>query len=185
RSDRGARKVNEGPDPELLAIVVHELRSPVAALAAISDAFRRGSQDEANRRELVRLTIAACNGIARTTADANVGFVRLERVDVGPIVADAVAAARLLGADARSEIEVGLACADADPERIRQAFDNLLANAMTHAEGSPITVAARTVGEHIVVSVSDRGEGIAPADQARIFEPGARLEPSRPGVGLG
>jgi signal transduction histidine kinase len=172
-------------DRELLAIVVHELRSPVAALAAISEAVMRDSSEIAGRRELVRLTIAACHGIARTLADANVSSVRLERLDVRPIVEDAVAAARLEGADARSEIESGLARIDADPERLRQALDNLLANAMTHADGSPIVVGARMVGACVVLSVSDRGKGIALADQARIFEPGTRLQTSRPGSGLG
>jgi two-component system sensor histidine kinase BaeS len=182
---RGALWVTVGGDRELLAIVVHELRSPVAALAAISAALTRGPSETAGRRELVRLAIAACHGIARTVADANLASVRLERVDVGAIAGDAVAAARLEGADARAEIDPDLATVDADPERLRQALDNLLRNAITHAAGSPIVVRARMDGEQVSVSVSDLGEGIAPSDQARIFERGTRLDPSRPGSGLG
>ena len=69
--------------------------------------------------------------------------------------------------------------------RLRQALDNLLRNAMRHAAGSPIVVGARMDGEQVCVSVSDRGKGIARSDQARIFERGTRLDPSRPGSGLG
>lgn len=172
-------------DGGLLAIVVHELRSPVAALAAISTALTRGPSESTARRDLARLAIAACHGIARTLQDASVASVRLERVDLGRIVDEAVAAARLEGAAARAEIDPELPQVDADPERIRQALDNLLRNAMTHAAGSPILVRVRMAGGKAVVSVSDRGEGIALSDQMRIFERGTRLEPSRPGSGLG
>lgn len=185
RAHRGALQVSVEADPELLAIVVHEMRSPVAALAAISEALRRDRSRSAGRRELVRLAIAACHGIERTAGDANVASVRLERVEVGRIVEDAVAAARLDAAEIRVEIDPSLAKVDADPERLRQALDNLLRNAMTHADGSPILVRARMDGGQALISVSDRGQGIALSDQARIFEPGTQLEPSRPGSGLG
>jgi two-component system, OmpR family, sensor histidine kinase BaeS len=170
-------------DRRPLAVVVHELKSPVAALAAISASLRGGRSD--GRRELARLAIAACHGIARTMADANVASVQLVRVDVGEIVSDAVAAARLEGADARAEIDSDLALVDGDPERLRQALDNLVRNAMTHADDSSIVVRARMDRSRVIVSVSDDGPGIAPSDQERVFEPGLRLERSRQGSGLG
>jgi signal transduction histidine kinase len=171
---------------ELLAVVVHELRSPVAALSAIAEVLSRGSIVGADRRELVRLTIAACRGIGRIAADANVASVRLERLDLGPLVADAVAAARLEGFDVRSEIDPHLAPVDADPERLRQALDNLVSNAVTHGpDGSVVVVGASTGEGNVLVSVSDLGPGLAPAEQERIFEPGVRLDTRRPGSGLG
>lgn len=172
-------------DREPLDVVVHELRSPVAALTAISAALAKNSSDAAGRRDLVRLAIAACHGISRTLGDANVSSVRLQRVDLEALVGDAVAAARLEGADARAEIDPDIASVDADPARLRQALDNLVRNAMTHADESEIVVRARMDGGQALVSVSDQGAGIAPADQARIFERGTRLEASRPGSGLG
>jgi signal transduction histidine kinase len=175
-----------GPDRELLAVVVHELRSPVAALVALAAASKRASSEATVRREHVRLALAACHGIARTVSDANVASVRLARVDIAEVVEDAVAAARLEGADARAEIEPGLPPVGGDAQRLRQVLDNLIGNATTHADdASPIVVRARLEGGRVLVSVSDRGVGIAPSEQARIFESGVRLETSRPGSGLG
>ena len=37
----------------------------------------------------------------------------------------------------------------------------------------------------VLLSVSDRGEGIPPDERSRIFEPGVRLDDARPGSGLG
>lgn len=168
-----------------LAVVLHELKSPVAALAAISAALSVGAADGRRRRELARLAIAACHGIARTVRDASITTLRLQPIDLDAIVGGAVAAARLEGADARADIDSNLAKLEGDPDRLRQALDNLVRNAMTHAAGSPIVVAARMDEDLLAISVSDQGPGIAPADQARIFESGVRLEPSRPGSGLG
>jgi len=174
-------------DRNRLAIVVHELRSPVAALAAVAEAASRGgSDDRARRRELVRLAIAASRGIERLVADANVASVTFEEVDIGRLVADAVAAARLRGATVDTEIQSDLDSVDADPERLRQALDNLIANAIVHtADGTAISVGARDVDGAVVVSVSDLGGGVAPDDQERIFEPGVRLDRRRAGSGLG
>src|SRR5438034_6362647 len=88
-----------------LAIVVHEVRSPVAALSAIADALSGGALDGNGRRELVVLAIAASRGIARIVADATVASVRLERIDAGHVVAEAAAAARFGGGNVRVEID--------------------------------------------------------------------------------
>jgi signal transduction histidine kinase len=174
------------PERDLLAVVVHELRSPVAALSAIAEVLSGGPIEGAERRELVRLTLAACRGIGRIAADATVTSVRLESLDVGPLAADAVAAARLEGFDVRAEIDPNLASVDADPERLRQALDNLVTNAVTHApHGSMVVVRASMSEGRVLVSVSDLGPGIAPAEQERIFEPGIRLDTRQPGSGLG
>ena len=44
---------------------------------------------------------------------------------------------------------------------------------------------ARREGDSVVIAVADEGDGIAPADLERIFEPGVRLTDARPGSGLG
>jgi signal transduction histidine kinase len=171
---------------ERLAILVHEVRSPVAALAAIAEASRgRGLAHDA-RRSLVNLALAACRGIERNVVDASVSSVRLEHVDVGRLVREAVAAAALGGARVRAEVDTDLPPLRADALRVRQALDNLIGNAIAHSESdADVLVTARERDGQLMLSVADEGRGIPADEHARIFEPGVRLDGSTPGTGLG
>jgi signal transduction histidine kinase len=171
-------------DHERLAILVHEVRSPVAALAAIAQAYR--DADLPARRSLAALAVAACSGIERVVSDATVDSVVRQRVDVARLVEGSVAAAVLRGGKVRAEVERDLPPVDVDPFRLRQALDNLVSNALTHgATGGEVIVALRSGGGVLVLSVSDGGPGISAEEQERIFEAGVRLDPARPGSGLG
>jgi len=178
--------VSTRQDRDRLVLLVHEVRSPVAALSAIADALSGGDLDEGTRRELAGLALDACRGIERVVADAAVGSVRLEEVDVGRLVRDSVSAATLGGAAVRPVVSRGLPRIHADPVRLRQALDNLVANAVTHSPpGSDVLVSARADHGEILLSVSDEGGGIPFEEQERIFDAGVRLDAARPGSGLG
>lgn len=171
-------------DAQRLAVLVHEVRSPVAALAAIAEASRAGSLDDEARRALTELALAACRAIERVVADAAVASVQLDRTDLADVVRESVHAAVLGGASVRATVEPGLSPIDADRLRLRQALDNLIANAATHAGGEIVVRASSGDGE-VVLSVSDSGPGIPPDEQERVFEAGVRLDRTRPGSGLG
>jgi two-component system sensor histidine kinase BaeS len=178
--------VSARADRQRLALLVHEVRSPVAALAALAQAWRDERLDRDGRRSLARLAIAACRGIERVVADAAVASVRLEDVDPGKLVAETADVARLHGALVEATAEPGLPTIRADPARIRQALDNLVANALTHAPSAePVLVGARVESGELLLSVTDKGAGIPLDEQSRIFDPGVRLDVSRPGSGLG
>lgn len=173
-------------DRQRLELLVHEVRSPVAALAALAEAWRDERLGHEERRSLARLAIAACRGIERVVTDAAVASVHLEAVTPGELVADAAAAASLDGALVEAEIESGLPGIRADPVRLRQALDNLLANALTHgSSGEPVVVGARAKDGELLLFVRDAGPGIPREEQARVFDPGVRLNAARPGSGLG
>ncbi len=166
-----------------LAVLAHEVRSPVAALAAIADAYP--TADDARRRRLLDLAAAAVAGLERLLADTAVGSLRLERLDAGLLAVDVAETAALGGALVVTETEGGLEV-DGDPDRLRQALDNLIANAVGHSPaGGTVTVTARLEGGSVVIAVADEGEGIASDDLGRVFEPGVRLTAARPGSGLG
>ncbi|WP_394662549.1 sensor histidine kinase [uncultured Sphingomonas sp.] len=71
--------------------------------------------------------------------------------------------------------------------RSLQIMINLIGNAVRYSSrGGEVVVTAERDGEWALVSVADRGKGIAPEDQARIFEKFERVDPSEPGGnGLG
>jgi len=169
-----------------LELLVHEVRSPVAALAAISEALRDEGLEPNSTRELVRLAVAACRSVTRIVEDAASGPLRLSDVDVGALVRDIVAAAALEGGKVRAQVEEGLPRVRADEVRLRQALDNLVRNALVHS-GSEDEAGVRVHRDRasLLLSVSDAGRGIAQSEHERILESGSRLDASQPGTGLG
>jgi signal transduction histidine kinase len=169
---------------ERLAVLVHELRSPVAAIAAIAVVYADGSIDRSERGTLVQLVVAACRGIERVVADAAVSSIRLEDVDLGRLVRETAAGAELLGWSVRAVVgeETNVR---ADPVRLRQALDNLVSNAAQVSAAEDVAVVVERDDDEVRISVRDQGPGIAREDQARIFEAGVRLTGDRPGSGLG
>lgn len=173
-------------DAERLSLLVHEVRSPVAALAAIDAALATGDLDDVSHTELIGLALAACRGIARVVGDAILTSLELEDVELGQLVREVAGTASLLGGTVRAEVEPGLPTVTADPARLRQALDNLVGNAVAHSQhGAEVVVSARRTGGEVAISVADRGDGIAADDHERVFEPGVRLAKDRPGQGLG
>ena len=173
-----------GSRSERFALLVHEVRSPVAALAAITEALREDGVDQSSLRELARLALGAARSVERIVGDAALGSISVERVDLGRLLHDAVTAARLGAARVRLSAEPDLEI-DADPIRLRQAIDNLVRNALEHSGSrEEVVVRAESCDESVLISVSDSGRGIALQDQERIFERGERLEGAGSGLGL-
>ncbi|NUP43935.1 MAG: HAMP domain-containing histidine kinase, partial [Streptomyces sp.] len=110
-------------------------------------------------------------------------------VDVTETADAAVAEARRRAPDARITLEAapGPTVHGWEPG-IRLLLDNLLANALAHgrdaAGQATVTVGVRQTGEHIVITVDDRGPGVPEPTRARIFERFAR-GPGSSGSGLG
>jgi signal transduction histidine kinase len=184
--DLRAIGVTSTPDIERLAVLVHEVRSSVAALSAIAETYADESLESPARLELAWLAIAACRGIERVVVDAAVASVRLQRVDAGTLVRQAAATASLAGGRVEPRVAADLPHIAADPLRLRQALDNLVVNALAHAGSKgEVIVSAMSSGIDVLLSVSDSGPGVPIVDQERIFEAGVRLDPNRSGSGLG
>jgi two-component system, OmpR family, sensor histidine kinase BaeS len=172
-------------DADRLAVLVHEVRSPVAALSAIAETLTDGDLDSASRRELVRLVTLACRGIERVVADATVASIHPDTIDPLRLVQDVVAAGNLRDARVSLVAPASLPTVAVDPARLRQALDNLITNAAVHGgAGGEVEVTVR-VDDALHVDVTDHGAGIAADDLDRIFDVGVRLDPESPGTGLG
>jgi two-component system sensor histidine kinase KdpD len=73
-----------------------------------------------------------------------------------------------------------------DPLLIEQVLTNLLENAIQHAPaGSAIEISAAIQGQDVIVTVGDRGPGIPPGQELKIFQKFVRGERTAGGVGLG
>jgi signal transduction histidine kinase len=120
---------------------------------------------------------------------------RNERVDVGQVVERATAATGALfetsGLELILDVAPDLPAVDGDPHRLAQVVINLLSNAVKFTASGSVTVRAVAADDRagVVVSVADTGTGIAPEDQARVFEQfaqaGDTLSETPRGTGLG
>jgi len=112
-------------------------------------------------------------------------------VDVPAAIEHALSGVRPAAEAKRVRLEVqGADIASAlrtDPVRLEQILVNLLSNAVRHGpEGEAVVVRVAAVDSEIRFGVIDRGPGIPPDQQARIFEPFERFDPhSGLGTGLG
>ena len=105
-----------------------------------------------------------------------------EPVDVGPLLDEAVEAAR--ASSAEHPIDLVLPGDDifvyGDAGRLHQAISNLLVNARMHTPvGTPIHVRASVEETEVIISVADEGPGLTPEQSERIFERFYRADPSR------
>lgn len=178
--------MSDGLESARLSVLVHEVRSPVAALSAVSETIGDSPSDSSMRRELVRLTLAACRGIERIVMDLAVASVRLEPLDAGALVQDAAASFSVRGAHVLVYADEVPLSVEGDPVRLRQALDNLITNALVHGDRSAVVTVRATRSESgIEIAVSDQGSGIPAEALERIFDVGVRLDDGAPGSGLG
>ena len=114
--------------------------------------------------------------------DAAAEQASLEEVDLGRIVT-MIVAARL--PEAAVTVPSTPVPAATDPRRLDRILGNLLDNAREHAPGAPVEVSLVSVRDGAVVTVADRGPGVAHADLPRLFERFYKSDPSRAGGSSG
>lgn len=157
------------PARDRLAVVAHELRSPVAALSALAAAAPTVPPPE--RRRLLLVAIAAARDVERILGDAELVSLRRERVDVGGL-------ASTFDGEAVHVSVAGPSSVRGDPTRLRQVLANLVANGLRH--GTRVDVTVTENDGWVVVDVVDDGPGLDPA-----LDPFARGASAAGSSGLG
>jgi signal transduction histidine kinase len=188
---------------EFVATVSHELRTPLAVIRSAAENLADGIVDnEAQVRkygELVRgegrrLTEMVEQILEFSGIQSGERRLNATAVPVGPLVRAVVEASASLTAAAGIAVELNLPDdlppVLGDEPALGRVFQNLFANAIKYgAGGGWIGVEARRQGSHVLVTIADRGIGIDPSDQPRIFEPfyraAAVVEAQIQGAGLG
>jgi signal transduction histidine kinase len=168
---------------EFIAIISHELRTPMTSILGWTRMLALGGLDEQTKSEaldaLERSTLAQAKLIEDLLDESRIaaGKLRLElrALDLRTVLSNAISQARP-AAEAK-QISTAIDCAEdrydvfADPARLQQAVGNLLGNAIKFTpEGGTVTVQLRRQDLDGVVEVSDSGQGIAPALLPHIFE---------------
>lgn len=182
----------------MLASLSHDLRTPIAGILGSASSLRAYGErhDPATREGLLASIESEATRMQRyveklldmTRLDAGSIAARLEPLDPSDVVAAVATRARTLdlGRAIRLDVEPNLPMVRADAALLDQALFNLVENALAHAGGGEIVIGAARCGSGVALTVSDEGRGIAPGDEARIFERFARAEtPATGGTGLG
>ena len=189
---------------EFLSIAAHELKTPITALRlhlervqhhiarAPSDTVARGTVEASTTpaiRQLVRLqqlldTLLDVSRVASQRLTLNVA--PLEVAETVRDVAQRLAIqARAAEVEVRLELPSEPVMLVADRLRLEQVVSNLLTNAFKYGERKPVRLQLEEREDTVVLTVRDEGIGIAPRDQARIFNRFERAAGASGAEGLG
>lgn len=199
-TDETASRTAELMRRDFVANVSHELKSPVTAIGLLAEAVLEASDSpdtvtafaQRMQRESARLGTLITEIIALSAIQGG-GLHEIGAVDVDAVIGDAVDRATVTASAAGIAIRVtgaSGATVTGDRSLLTTAIGNLVDNAVHYSEsGSEVTV-TQVVRRGIVdIAVADRGIGIAPRDQRRVFERFFRADPARSratgGTGLG
>jgi PAS domain S-box-containing protein len=174
------RELLESKD-ELIASIAHELRTPLAGVVGFSQVLRDDADlDPESRAEMIRLvaeqgmdlTNIVDDLLVAAKSEAGTLVVAQVRVDLRAQAAQVLEAwgSDLVG---RVDFDGASAVTTGDPARVRQILRNLVSNAMRYG-GDQVHVKVGGNEDTVHVRVEDNGEGVAPEERERIFEPYSR-----------
>jgi two-component system, OmpR family, sensor kinase len=194
-----ARRSSEEAMRRSLADASHELRTPLTSIKGYAELFRRGSAERPEalrvsmRRiedEAARMGILVDDLLLLANADRT-RPVELEPVSLAKLVRDAGQDAHARDPGRPIEVDVsGDVVITGDEDRLRQALNNLVVNALVHTpEGTPVALRPAKDVDVATISVEDSGPGLDAEALAHAFDRFWRRDTSgsraRGGAGLG
>jgi PAS domain S-box-containing protein len=180
----------------ILATVSHELRTPLTSILGFAVTLRERSATlvESTRSEIVGHLLDQAQKLDRLLSDlldldrfrhGPVGS-EFRATDVGALVRQIVAARPTDGHSI--EIHAAPVVAEVDAAKLERIVENLLANALKHTPpGTDVSIGVEADGDGVLLSVDDRGDGIAEHDREAVFELFNRGDAYEnvPGAGIG
>lgn len=189
---------------EVISLVAHELKNPLASMRGYTELLLSGSVGELNDNQIRFLNTILSNIVHMTelvqdlseSSRIDSGRERIEMTSVAPIaiindVIDVlVPQLEEKGLLLCTDLPEKLPNIRADKSRFLQVLTNLLSNAAKYTQpGGKVTISAREIKSKIQFAVQDTGIGIKEADQKNIFQRYYRTEDVHardiPGTGLG
>lgn len=187
---------------QFLAMLSHELRNPLGAMAGATELLKREELSPERRERLFEVLSRQSRQMSRLLDDLlEVSRVtqdkidlRLRCLDIRTVITEAAEAAReqldLRQVALQIDISGEPLVVDADAARLQQILANLLSNASKYTpSGGHVALTARRDGDHVEVRVADDGVGIPPhllGDVFDLFVQSPRtLDRSEGGLGVG
>ncbi|MCD9027609.1 PAS domain-containing hybrid sensor histidine kinase/response regulator [Luteimonas sp. BDR2-5] len=189
---REAERANHAKT-RFLTAVGHDLLQPLHAAQLFTDSLAQQALGDAQRQRLRQI-----RGALDSTSDLLTGLFDMSRLEAGGLVPQprafplAEVLEPLVSEFRALADERGLrfrhvptrAWVDSDPQLLRRVLQNFLGNAVRYTASGSVLVGVRRAGDTLRVEVHDTGPGIAPEQQALIFEEFRRGE-NAVGQGLG
>jgi signal transduction histidine kinase len=189
------RRIDEARG-ELIALVTHELRTPLAVVRAYTELLAedppleegRESRDPARRAQRTAWHDASLAQVERLDrlVDSILQSVRVvpdvpaavEPTDVEAAIREVVASIEPIVRQHNLDLQPGVGLhALADPPRLRQILEHLIENAVKYAPPeTTITIDRQLVEGWVRIGVTDQGPGVPEEWRERIFEPYARRD---------
>ncbi len=186
---------------DFVANVSHELKTPVGAMALLAEAVLDAADDQQEVRrfgtkilnEANRLGTLVTELIALSRLQGAERLPELATVSVDKVITEALDRCRLAAESANIRITAdppsGLLL-HGDATLLVTALSNLIDNAVSYSPpGSPVSISRRLEDGYVEIAVTDRGLGIEPEHQQRVFERFFRIDQARSrstgGTGLG
>jgi PAS domain S-box-containing protein len=183
---------------EVLAIVSHDLRTPLGAILMSARSIVSSDADVVRARRAAATIERAARGMTRLISDLldlaslDAGRLSISRrpEDPASLVREAAELVRQTADDAGLDLHVeapqGLPAVACDRDRVLQVLGNLLANAVKATEAGFVAVRVRTEGAAVVFEVEDSGPGIPEEDLPHLFDAFRRARGAAyHGTGLG
>jgi signal transduction histidine kinase len=180
---------------EIVAIVAHELQSPLAGMRALLRTVSDCAPADVRKLQEISRACGEMHGTIARLIDAHaaeVGGAKLESVDIDALFAQAAAGVAVVAAEKRIRIvcEPSWLRAFAESSLLGHALGNLVSNAVKYSPlGSAVRLKPEAHGAGVRISVSDRGPGIPLEEADLLFGKFARLSAlptaAEPSSGLG
>lgn len=199
--DQSEQARMEASRRDFVANVSHELKTPVAAMGVLAEALLESADDpetverfgEKILTESQRLASMVGELIELSRLQGAEPLPELEDVDVDSVVSEAISRHKVAADNARITVTTDAPSGFrvlGDQGLLVMALANLISNAIAYSpNGSKVSISRRRRGDNIEIAVTDRGIGIARADQERVFERFFRVDKARSratgGTGLG
>ncbi|WP_125079667.1 sensor histidine kinase [Mycobacterium sp. P7213] len=199
--DQSEQARMEASRRDFVANVSHELKTPVGAMGLLAEALLASADDPEAVRPFAERVLVEANRLASMIGEL-IELSRLQGadplpdlgvVDVDAVVNEAISRHKVAADNAEITITTdapsGLRVLGDEPLLVT-ALANLVSNAIAYSpHGSPVSISRRRREGFVEIAVTDRGIGIAPKDQQRVFERFFRSDKARSratgGTGLG
>lgn len=189
---------------QLIADVSHELKTPLTSIqgfstAMLDGALRRPEQfshsAEIISKEAARMARLVNSLLELSKLESGEAALHLQEVDLAELLKNCTDSFEPMATASQVDLLTEFAPplpVKADPDRLRQVFNNLLDNALKYTpEGGVVRFKATVLDDEVEVSVKDSGPGIPEVDLPHIFERFYQADKSRrrdlasEGTGLG